>query len=160
MTNPFHQPLTTDNAVLLLVDHQIGLFTGVRDMGVDELKHNVVALARAALRLDIPVVVTTTSADGMWGPLIPELQDVLPKDLEVFDRSTVNAWHDDRVRGAVEAAGRDRIIVAGTSLRSAPPCRRSRRPPPATPPMSPWTPRAPSRRSSGRRACSASSRPV
>ncbi|MGP3947489.1 isochorismatase family protein [Streptomyces sp. 7N604] len=116
MMKPFHEPLTPDNAALLLVDHQIGLFTGVRDMGVDELKHNVSALARASLRLGVPVVATTTSADGMWGPLVPELQAVLPKDLDVIDRSTVNAWHDERVRGAIEALGRKRLIVAGTSL--------------------------------------------
>jgi nicotinamidase-related amidase len=116
MMKPFHEPLTSDNAALLLVDHQIGLFTGVRDMSVDELKHNVTALARASLRLGVPVVATTTSADGMWGPLVPELQAALPKDLDVIDRSTVNAWHDERVRGAIEALGRKRLIVAGTSL--------------------------------------------
>ncbi|GAA4892083.1 isochorismatase family protein [Streptomyces coeruleoprunus] len=116
MTNPFPTPLTSDNTALLLVDHQIGLFTGVRDIGVAELKHNVTALARAAQRLGVPVVATTTSADDMWGPLVPELQAALPKDLEVIDRSTVNAWHDDRVRATVEALGRDRLIVAGTSL--------------------------------------------
>ncbi|MGW0778680.1 isochorismatase family protein [Streptomyces sp. NPDC002835] len=116
MMKPFHEPLTSDNAALLLVDHQIGLFTGVRDMSVDELKHNVTALARASLRLGVPVVATTTSVDGMWGPLVPELQAALPKDLDVIDRSTVNAWHDERVRGAIEALGRKRLIVAGTSL--------------------------------------------
>ncbi|MFE5923922.1 isochorismatase family protein [Streptomyces sp. NPDC056468] len=111
-----HSPLTADNAVLLLVDHQIGLFTGVRDISVGELKHNVAALAEAAFALDVPVVVTTTAADSMWGPLIPELQAVLPDKLEVIDRSTVNAWHDDRVRTAIEETGRDRILIAGVSL--------------------------------------------
>lgn len=114
--NRFHETLTADNAALLLVDHQIGLFTGVRDIGVDELKHNVTRLARAALRLDLPVVVTTTAADGMWGPLVPELRAVLPEDLQVIDRSTVNAWHDERVRSAIEATGRDKILIAGVSL--------------------------------------------
>ncbi|MFH8370513.1 isochorismatase family protein [Streptomyces sp. NPDC018031] len=116
MRNRFHEPLTADNAALLLVDHQIGLFTGVRDLGVSELKHNVTGLARAALHLDLPVVVTTTAADGMWGPLIPELRAALPEDLRVIDRSTVNAWHDDRVRNAIEATGRKKIIIAGVSL--------------------------------------------
>ncbi|MFE3452014.1 isochorismatase family protein [Nonomuraea sp. NPDC059194] len=108
--------LTTDNAALLLVDHQIGLFTGVRDITVGELKHNVTALAKAASRLNLPIVVTTTAADSLWGPLIPELQAVLPDKLEVIDRSTVNAWNDDRVRNAVEATGRTKLIIAGVSL--------------------------------------------
>jgi len=34
--------LTRENAALLLVDHQVGLFTGVRDIDTLELKHNVV----------------------------------------------------------------------------------------------------------------------
>ncbi|MEV0173206.1 isochorismatase family protein [Streptomyces sp. NPDC050803] len=116
MTNPFHEPLTADNAVLLLVDHQIGLFTGVRDIGVGELTHNVTCLAKAALRLDLPVVVTTTAADSMWGPLVPELRAALPKDLQIIDRSTVNAWHDDRVRDAIRATGRNKVLIAGVSL--------------------------------------------
>ncbi|MBO8183878.1 isochorismatase family protein [Streptomyces spirodelae] len=114
--NRFHEALTTDNAALLLVDHQVGLFTGVRDISVGELTHNVACLARAALRLSIPVVVTTTAADSMWGPLVPELRAVLPEGHEVIDRSTVNAWHDPRVRSAIEATGRDKIMIAGVSL--------------------------------------------
>ncbi|MFI9340066.1 isochorismatase family protein [Streptomyces sp. NPDC052773] len=112
----FHEPLTRDNAALLLVDHQVGLFTGVRDIEVAMLKHNVTALAKAAQVLDIPTVVTTTMADGMWGPLVPELTEVLPSDLEVIDRSTVNAWDEPRVRRAVEATGRKKLIIAGISI--------------------------------------------
>jgi nicotinamidase-related amidase len=115
-TSRFLEPLTRDNAALLLVDHQIGLFTGVRDIDVATLKHNVAALAKAAQVLDIPTVVTTTMADGMWGPLVPELAQVLPADQEVIDRSTVNAWNDTRVRQAVAATGRKKLIIAGISI--------------------------------------------
>lgn len=44
----FHGRLTTENAALIIVDHQLGLMTGVRDYSTGELKHNVVALAKAA----------------------------------------------------------------------------------------------------------------
>jgi len=43
-----YEPLTSENAALVLVDHQVGLMTGVRDYSTGELKHNVVALAKAA----------------------------------------------------------------------------------------------------------------
>ena len=46
-----YEPLTSENAALVLVDHQVGLMTGVRDYSTGELKHNVVALARAAKAL-------------------------------------------------------------------------------------------------------------
>jgi hypothetical protein len=68
--------LTRNNALLLLVDHQVGLYTGVRDIEILQLKHNIVALTRSMLALKVPVIVTTTT-EKMWGPLIPELADVL-----------------------------------------------------------------------------------
>jgi nicotinamidase-related amidase len=114
--NKFHEFLTADNAAVLLVDHQVGLYSGVRDIGLRDLKHNVVSLANAAQALDLPTVVTTTMADGIWGPLIPELRDALPSGQEVIDRSTVNAWHDERVRNAVSVTGRSKVIIAGVSL--------------------------------------------
>src|ERR1700746_3754462 len=75
--NRYHEPLTSDNAALLLIDHQVGLFTGVKDIPVGELKHNVVALAKAAKVLGVPTIVTATSPE-MWGPTIPELAEALP----------------------------------------------------------------------------------
>ncbi len=114
--NKFHEFLTAENAAVVLVDHQVGLYSGVRDIGLRDLKHNVVSLAKAAQALDLPTVVTTTMADGMWGPLIPELREALPSGQEVIDRSTVNAWHDERVGNAVRAIGRSKLIIAGVSL--------------------------------------------
>ncbi|GAA5017025.1 hypothetical protein GCM10023317_57350 [Actinopolymorpha pittospori] len=63
--------VTRDNSAVLLIDHQTGLFTGVRDIGVAELKHNVVGLAKAAQILGVPIVAATTARDSMWGPTIP-----------------------------------------------------------------------------------------
>jgi nicotinamidase-related amidase len=104
---------TRDNAVLLLVDHQIGLYTGIRDTDVLHLKHNIVGLTRAMLALKVPVIVTTTT-EKMWGPLIPELADVL-RGVEIIERTTVNAWDEKRVVDAVKATGRKKLIVTGIS---------------------------------------------
>ncbi|SMD26337.1 isochorismatase family protein [Kibdelosporangium aridum] len=114
--NPFHEPLTPDNAAVLIVDHQVGLYTGIRDISLLELKHNIVGLAKAATALGLPMVVTTTAADSMWGPTIPELVAALPDGKQIIDRSTVNAWHDDRVKAAVAATGRKKLIITGISL--------------------------------------------
>ena len=35
-TKRYQERLTSDNAALLLIDHQVGLFTGVRDIPVGE----------------------------------------------------------------------------------------------------------------------------
>jgi nicotinamidase-related amidase len=69
-TRPY-EPLTSENAALILVDHQVGLMTGVRDYSTGELKHNIVALAKAAKSLKLPIIITTTARDSMWGSDIP-----------------------------------------------------------------------------------------
>ena len=110
-----YTPLNTDNSALVLVDHQVGLMTGVRDYETGELKHNVVALAKAAKVLRVPTVVTTTARDSMWGPTFPELADVVGRD-HIIDRSSVNAWDDPKVAAAIEATERKKLIFAGLSL--------------------------------------------
>ena len=107
--------LSSDNAALVLVDHQLGLLTGVRDIPVAELKDNVVSLAKAMRILKVPIVVTTTGRDSMWGPTFPELVQALP-DIDIIDRSSVNAWDDPKVAAAIEATGRKKLIFAGVSL--------------------------------------------
>src|SRR3984893_3882469 len=110
-----YTPLTADNSALVLVDHQVVLMTGVRDYETGELKHNVVALAKAAKVLRVPTVVTTTARDSMWGPTFPELVDALP-GIPIVDRSSVNAFDDPTVARAIEATGRKKLIFAGISL--------------------------------------------
>jgi nicotinamidase-related amidase len=113
-TRPY-EPLTSENAALVLIDHQVGLMSGVRDYSIAELKHNVVALAKAAKLLKLPIVVTTTARDSMWGPTFPELVEALP-GVQIIDRSTVNAFDDPRTARAIEATGRRKLIFAGLSL--------------------------------------------
>ncbi|PYJ83230.1 MAG: isochorismatase [Verrucomicrobia bacterium] len=112
-TTRYSDRLTPDNAALLLIDHQVGLFTGVRDIPVAELKHNVVALAKALKVLSVPIIVTATSPE-MWGPVIPELTEALP-GISIINRTTVNAFDDARFAKAVEATGRKKLIIAGVS---------------------------------------------
>jgi len=109
----YQERLTSNNAALFLIDHQVGLFTGVRDIPIAELKHNVVALAKAARVLGVPVIVTATSPE-MWGPVIPELTEALP-GVPIIARTTVNAFDDARFAKAVEATGRKKLIIAGVS---------------------------------------------
>lgn len=115
MTARAYEPLTAENAALVLVDHQVGLMTGVRDYSTGELKHNVIALAKAATALGLPIVVTTTARDSLWGPTFPVLVAALPGN-EIIDRSSVNAYDDARVARAIEATGREKLIFAGISL--------------------------------------------
>ena len=100
MSNPAHpyEPLTSENAALVLVDHQVELMSGVRDYSIAELKHNVIGLAKAAKALKLPIVATTTARDSMWGPTFPELVEALP-GVQIMDRSSVNVLRRSGRRG-------------------------------------------------------------
>lgn len=106
--------LSAENTVLLLVDHQVGLLSGVRDISAAELIHNLVGIAKAATIMGVPVIVTAVGSDGLWGPTIPELLAALP-NVNVIKRTTINAWDEPKVVEAVNATGRKQLLVAGIS---------------------------------------------
>src|ERR1700722_18486823 len=121
MSNRFKENVlersTKDNSAICLIDHQLGLLVGVHDITVAELKHNVVALAKAAKILGIPTIASTTAKDELWGPTFPELVAVLDtKKYPIIDRMTMNAWDDPRFVRAVEATGRTHLLFAGVTL--------------------------------------------
>jgi len=91
--------------------------SGVRDITINELKHNVVGLAKAARILGIPTLASTTARDVFWGPTFPELLAVLDRNTyPIIDRMTMNAWDDPHFVKAVEATGRKHLIFAGVTL--------------------------------------------
>src|SRR5215470_14897870 len=67
---PF-EPVSTDRAVLLLVDQQEGLFSQIREP--EHTRASLLALARSARLLGIPAVMTTALAGGPNGPQLPAL---------------------------------------------------------------------------------------
>jgi nicotinamidase-related amidase len=62
-----------DDAAMLLIDHQSGLFQTVKDLQVPELRANVVTLAKVATLARIPVITTASVPQGPNGQLIPEI---------------------------------------------------------------------------------------
>src|SRR5437660_5766102 len=98
-----YERLTPETAVLLLIDHQAGLVSGIRDLAPDEVRHNVVAFARAARVLGVPVMLTST-APMMWGPTLPELREALPGVENIAPR-VVTARAAPRVRYRVTPTG-------------------------------------------------------
>jgi nicotinamidase-related amidase len=105
-----YQRLTADNSVLVLIDHQVGHLLTIKDIDQEELRHNVVASARAARVLGVPVILTST-APNIFGPTFPELTEALP-NVENIERSIINAWEDPKVRQAIKETGRRKILFA------------------------------------------------
>jgi nicotinamidase-related amidase len=105
-----YQRLTADNSVLVLIDHQVGHLLTIKDIDQEVLRHNVVASARAARVLRVPVILTST-APKIFGPTLPELTDALP-GIENMERSIINAWEDPNIRQAIRKTGRQKILFA------------------------------------------------
>jgi nicotinamidase-related amidase len=107
--NPIEK-LTPDNAVLLLIDHQIGPLWELEFSGV---RQRAAELARVARERGVPTIVTAMDPEE-FGWIIPELTIVQP-DAPVVVRSVVNAWDEPTVRGAIEATRRSKLIIAGSA---------------------------------------------
>lgn len=109
-----HKMLDVNDAALILIDHQTGLFNLVRDIDVADLQTNVQSLARAAYLSQIPVVVTTSKQDSFHGPLIGDLDKIIPDAYLVKRESEVNAWDCQEFVKIVEKLGKNTLIMAGT----------------------------------------------
>jgi nicotinamidase-related amidase len=101
------------DTVLLLLDHQSGLFQTVKDIGVAELRANVTALAKLGALLKLPVITTASVPDGPNGPLMPELEAAAPHAIYVPRKGEVNAWDNEAYVKAVRETGKKTLIMAG-----------------------------------------------
>ena len=105
--------LDKDNAVVLLVDHQAGLLSLVRDFTPDEFKNNVLALADIAKFFNLPTILTTSFENGPNGPIVPELKALFPDAPYIPRPGQINAWDNADFVDAVKATGRKQLIIAG-----------------------------------------------
>lgn len=105
--------LDKDNAAVLLVDHQTGLLSLVRDIDPDKFKNNVLALAAAAKYFNLPTILTTSFEQGPNGPLVPELKEMFPDAPYIARPGQINAWDNADFVKAVKATGKKQLIIAG-----------------------------------------------
>lgn len=105
--------LDKDNAAVLLVDHQTGLLSLVRDIDPDKFKNNVLALAAAAKYFNLPTILTTSFEEGPNGPLVPELKAMFPDAPYIARPGQINAWDNEDFVQAVKATGKKQLIIAG-----------------------------------------------
>ena len=102
------------NAVMLLIDHQSGLFQTIQDMPFTEVRTNVTTLAKVASLAKIPVITSASVPQGPNGPLIPEIHKYAPHAQYVARHGEINAWDTPEFAAAVKATGRKQLIIAGT----------------------------------------------
>jgi nicotinamidase-related amidase len=110
-------PFSPSDTALLLIDHQVGTMQLIKNLPIDAVVRNTLALAKAARILNMPVVLTSSQEDRLQGPLIPELQQIVPEPFATRVRRAgiVNAWADSAFRAAAIATGRRNLIMAGVT---------------------------------------------
>src|SRR5215475_11377932 len=112
MAKPKLEVLTPANSQLIFIDQQPQMAFGVQSIDRQMLKNNAVALAKAAKVFKIPTIVTTVESQSFSGYTYPELLDVFP-DAPLLERTSMNSWDDKKVRDALKANGRNKVVVSG-----------------------------------------------
>ncbi len=112
MTNPKLEQLTPQNSQLIFIDHQPQMAFGVQSIDRQALKNNTVALAKSAKVFGVPVTITTVETESFSGHTYPELLAVFPEQ-PLLERTSMNSWDDQKVRDALAASGRNKVIVSG-----------------------------------------------
>ena len=102
------------DAVMLLIDHQSGLFQLVRDIDLPVLRSHATALAKLSYLAKIPTFTTASVPDGPNGPLIPEIHQYNPNAVYIPRTGQINAWDNPAWVKAIEATKRKTLLIAGT----------------------------------------------
>lgn len=112
MTTEKLEVLTPANCQLIFIDHQPQMAFGVQSIDRQVLKNNTVALAKAAKVFNIPTTITTVETESFSGNTYPELLDVFPEK-DILERTSMNSWDDQKVRDALVANGKRKVVVSG-----------------------------------------------
>jgi nicotinamidase-related amidase len=101
------------DTLLLLLDHQSGLFQNVKDISIQDLRANTTALAKLAALINLPLIITASVPDGPNGPLMPEIQEAAPHAVYVPRKGEVNCWDNAQFVKTVRETGRKTLIIGG-----------------------------------------------
>ncbi|MBH3007761.1 hydrolase [Serratia ureilytica] len=105
------QLLDKDNSALIFIDHQPQMAFGVANIDRQQLKNNVVALAKAGKIFNVPTLFTSVETESFSGYIWPELLAVHP-EITPIERTSMNSWEDAAFVKAVEATGRKKLVIS------------------------------------------------
>ena len=102
-----------DDSVLIIVDYQPAMMKGVHNDEIRSKLANIMAVAKAAAILKVPVVLTSID-ERINGKFVTEITDLFPK-VKVLERKvpSFNAAEDEAVMTAILKTGRNKIIITG-----------------------------------------------
>lgn len=102
-----------NDTVILLLDHQTGLFQTVKDVPIAELRTNTIALTSIAQQAGAPIIMTASEPNGPNGPLMDELEALRSIATYVPRKGEISAWDNADFVKTVEATGRKTLVIAG-----------------------------------------------
>jgi isochorismate hydrolase len=105
---------STDNAAIVLIDHQDMTVGWIRSQPQTTTVNNVRMLARVGAELGVPHMVTSTMEDVI-GTNIKDVQELAPDAYaaRVKRGGTLNGFLDPAFVAAVKGLGRSNLILAG-----------------------------------------------
>jgi nicotinamidase-related amidase len=112
---------TAQNTIMLFIDHQIGLMAGIRDFAsLAEYRSNIVGIARVAVALKLPVLISSSNAQWQNGDTLPEIKDIF-SDQPIYRRTgIINCYEDPTFRKAFEdvvaKTGRRHVVISGVTI--------------------------------------------
>lgn len=105
------QLLDKNNSALIFIDHQPQMAFGVANIDRQQLKNNVVGLAKAGKIFNVPTLFTSVETESFSGYIWPELLAVHP-EITPIERTSMNSWEDAAFVKAVEATGRKKLVIS------------------------------------------------
>ncbi|ADJ47443.1 isochorismatase hydrolase [Amycolatopsis mediterranei S699] len=111
------QLFSPQDSAILLIDHQVGTMSWIRSDAIDNVKAAAFAPAKAAVALDLPLILTSSREDHFQGLLQPEFETIAAKQHQnrIRRMGVVNAWEDPAFAAAVKDTGRRNLIIAGVT---------------------------------------------
>ncbi|WP_412556025.1 hydrolase [Serratia ureilytica] len=105
------QLLDKDNSALIFIDHQPQMAFGVANIDRQQLKNNVVGLAKTGKIFNVPTLFTSVETESFSGYIWPKLLAVHP-EITPIERTSMNSWEDAAFVKAVEATGRKKLVIS------------------------------------------------
>jgi len=103
--------LNPKNSAVILIDHQPQMAFSVANIDRQQLKNNVLGLAKAAKIFNVPTIYTSIETESFSGYIWPELLAVHPESKPI-ERTSMNSWEDAKFVEAVKATGRKKLVIA------------------------------------------------
>jgi nicotinamidase-related amidase len=104
--------LNPSDHTLIMIDHQSQMSFATKSIDAVTLRNNAALVAKAAKEFEVSTILTTVAEKSFSGPIFDEIKSVFP-DYKVIDRTSMNTWEDPRIAVEVNAAGKQKIVLAG-----------------------------------------------